>query len=235
MTKSLNIPIPAEAFRRPRLVFKNRSARRSRVGGAKADLTLVASGALPEESSAETLPPLPCSEPAAAANDGGPVSLRTGAEQAALSQAVLLDWLGSQPVAFQRVYVDVCGGVIAAVWLSMALSLLDGKGREQVDAQGVFRFTMPSKLCEAQTGLTDAEQRRARQQLINAQLLYVQGRKGGRNTPVFALDLHRLTAHLLQHSEGLAQLLEQQQMANQPKADPETLERRARARSAHSA
>lgn len=235
MSKSLNIPIPTAAFRRPRLVFKNRSARRGRAGSAKPELTLVASNPVAEESTVETLPPLPCVEPVDDGNSGGQVSSRTGVEQAALSQAVLLDWLGSQPVAFHRVYVDVCGSVIAAVWLSMALSLLDGKGREDVDPQGVFRFTMSSKLCEAQTGLTDAEQRRARHQLIKAQLLSEPGCKGGRNTPVFALDLPSLTNRLLQRSEGLAQLLEQQHIAHQPKVDPETLERRAKSRSARSA
>ena len=40
-----------------------------------------------------------------------------------LHEAYLLELLGRRPVVFHRVYVDIAGGVLPAIWLGHALEL----------------------------------------------------------------------------------------------------------------
>lgn len=223
MSQSLNIPVPESAYRQPRLVLKNRRSRRNR-NQARPELSLVASVSVPQAD----LDVVPAASPAEQIQ--APAMATTSLANHHLSQAVLLDWLGSQPVAFHRVYVDVCGSVTAAVWLSMVLSLLDGPGKKQVDAQGIFHFNLVPSHCEAMTGLTDREQRKAQRQLQDAQLLTVEGKKPGKPQLGFALDMNRLTQHLLNHSEALAQLLQHNASKADRQLDVDVLERRAQAR-----
>ena len=225
MPPSLNIPVPVSAYRQPRLVLKNRTARRSR-GRAAAELTVVG-GTNGNSTEPSPLPIRPSTMPAGFGMPSAPSSISSH-----LSQAVLLDWLGSQSVSFHRIYVDVCGSVTAAVWLSMVMSLLDGQGKAQLDQHGVFRFKLTAKACEEQTGLTEAEQRKAQRQLIERQLLSVERRKAGQPTPVFSLDMNALTQRVLTHSEGLAELLKRSDSAPEPQIDTSVLERRALARAA---
>lgn len=221
MPQTLNIPVPTAAYRQPKLVLKNRRARRSR-SLVKTELTVVGGTSSPPIE----LPPLPMTT--SGTDQVSAVQTDVLADNHHLSQAVLLDWLGSQPVAFHRIYVDVCGSVTAAVWLSMVLSLLDGEGKKQVDAQGVFRFTLSPKACEIHTGLTDAEQRKARGQLVDCDLLKLDGKKSG--TTIFALDMNKLTQRLLSHSAGLAELVKNATSSGASQLDVHTLERRAQAR-----
>lgn len=227
MPQTLNIPVPESAYRQPRLVLKNRRARRRSM--VKPELTLVVT-----QAPAQELPPLPMAPiavpmTAPGTTDKAAASLATtGLSNHHLSQAVLLDWLGSQPVAFHRVYVDVCGSVTAAVWLSLVLSLLDSQGKKLVDAQGIFRFALSASQCEAQTGLTYREQRKAQRQLIECQLLADEGKQPGQTVSMFALDMNALTQRLLAHSAGLAELI--QQASPTTDVDVASLERRAQAR-----
>jgi hypothetical protein len=214
MPQPLNIPVPESAYRQPRPVLKNRRARRRSM--VRPELTLVTS-----EACAPELSPIPTEQDAASLST-------TSLTNHYLSQAVLLDWLGSQPVAFHRVYVDVCGSVNAAVWLSLVLSLLDGHGKKRVDAQGIFRFGLSTSQCEAQTGLTYAEQRKAQRQLVKSQLLALERKQTSHASPRFALDMNALTRLLLSRSSGLADLI--QQNAPGSSVDVATLERRAQAR-----
>ena len=225
MAQSLNIPVPTSAYRQPRRVLKNRSARRNRVQ-ARPELTLVAPASVAHPQAG----PVAVAPAATSEQSQTPGMATTSLANHHLSQAVLLDWLGSQPVAFHRVYVDVCGSVTAAVWLSMVLSLLDGPGKRQVDAQGIFRFSLALSHCEAMTGLTEREQRKAQRQLQDVQLLTVEGKKPGKPQPGFALDMNRLTQHLLNHSEALAQLLQHNDTKADRPLDVDALERRAQAR-----
>lgn len=214
MPQPLNIPVPESAYRQIRPVLKNRRARRRSM--VRPELTLVTNEACSLE-----LPPVSTEQGAAAL-------VTTSLTNHYLSQAVLLDWLGSQPVAFHRIYVDVCGSVTAAVWLSLVLSLLDGQGKKRVDAQGIFRFGLSTSQCEAQTGLTYAEQRKAQRRLVESQLLALERKQASHATPSFALDMNALTRLLLSRSSGLADLI--QQNVPNSSVDVVTLERRAQAR-----
>jgi hypothetical protein len=226
MTQSLNIPIPASAYRQPKLVLKNRRSRRNRIQ-AKPELSLV-NNAQALTPPPVALPTLPHTQPVLANSS---IDLPEHSKNH-LSQAVLLDWLGSQPVAFHRIYVDICGSVNAAVWLSLVLSLLDGKGKELVDAHSTFRFPLSSVFCEAHTGLTDAEQRKAQRALVTNGLLKSSPKRSGSAGMTFELDLNLLTQRLLTHSEGLAALIQTNSDA-EPKLNVLDLERRAQARASN--
>jgi hypothetical protein len=178
---------------------------------------------------AQELPALPSLSASGTGQQDAPPLATTDMSNHHLSQAVLLDWLGSQPVAFHRVYVDICGSVTAAVWLSLVLSLLDSQGKKLVDAQGIFRFALSSSQCEAQTGLTYREQRKAQRQLVDCELLTLEGKPAGQAAaPMFALDMNALTQRLLSHSAGLAELIQHNAPAGE--VDVASLERRAQAR-----
>jgi hypothetical protein len=114
------------------------------------------------------------------------------------------------------------------VWLSLVLSLLDSQGKKLVDSQGIFRFALSASQCEAQTGLTYREQRKAQRQLIECQLLADEGKQSGQTVSMFALDMNALTQRLLSHSAGLAELI--QQASPTTDVDVASLERRAQAR-----
>lgn len=232
MEQNLNIPVPAAAYRQPRLVLKNRRARRNR-SLFKPDLNLVG-GTQSTRSDAsieadQDLVDVPPNMPPQDLDPGTTVEASTEQANIHLSQAVLLDWLGSQPVAFHRHYVDISGSVTAAVWLSLVLSLLDGRGKDQVNEQGVFSFRLSSKACEAQTGLTDAEQRKAHRQLTNGGVLKVVRVKSVNQGLSFELDMNVLTQRLLAHSEGMAALIQRNE-AFTPQLDVAALERQAKLR-----
>jgi hypothetical protein len=120
----------------------------------------------------------------------------------ALVHAVLLDWLGQQPVAFSRVFVDITGGVLAALWLSNLLALVQAQHGQLDPTTGVFAFMLTAKECQAQTGLSEREQSRARAQLTALGLLAAPGGKASRSR--LCLSLQRLAELMLQHSRPTA-------------------------------
>lgn len=239
--------LPPQGQDRPSL--QNRRQRRSKV--VRPDFSPVAQSArkaslgvtsrqptdLPHLASAAMSSAMPPQLASAQALGGQEVRPDMPLTDAHLTQAVLLDWLGQQPIAFHRIYVDISGSVTAAVWLSMVLANMAGCPAEQTDEKGVHRFTLSTVLCEAETGLTEAEQRKAHRQLDQAGVLkasYPRKQAGGANAakpPSFELDLRRLTALLLARSEGLAEMV-RQSVAMAPGMDIQALERQAKERAA---
>ena len=224
---TLNLPISIASYGRERMALKNRRQRRSNV--VRPDFTS-------PDSATSAWPELPALPSAVSADEGGDsVALRMG--DSSLTQAVLLDWLGQQPIAFHRIYVDISGSVTAAVWLSMVLAHMASGDSDQIDAQGVYRFKLASTHCEAETGLTDAEQRRAHRQLVKAGILsvsYPNKNELHPNTtpsPTFQLDLRKLTSLLLLRSEGLADMF-RASASRAPALDVQALERLAQKRAA---
>lgn len=223
----MNLPISIDSYVRDRPALKNRRQRRAKV--IRPDFT----SSTPSPSA---WPELPGTTNAAPGGEGADAAvLRMG--DSSLTQAVLLDWLGQQPIAFHRIYVDISGSVTAAVWLSMVLSHMASGPSDQINAQGIHSFTLARTQCEAETGLTEAEQRKAHRQLVKAGILsvsYPNKNKVHPNrtpSPSFQLDLRKLTALLLTRSEGLADML-RASAASTPALDVQALERNALERAA---
>ena len=129
---ALNLPITISTYVQERPVFKNRRQRRAKV--VRPDFTPVSWGgriagqAVDAPTALPTLPSFPSPV------EEGVDALRLA--DSSLTQAILLDWLGQQPIAFHRIYVDISGSVTAAVWLSLVLSRMSGISSEQIGATG---------------------------------------------------------------------------------------------------
>lgn len=238
---ALNIPISISTYGQERPVLKNRRQRRAKVVRPEfAPLSReagVRSNEAPRglQSSPSALPSLPTLPTSTKTPPSADESEAMQLADSSLTQAVLLDWLGQQPIAFHRIYVDISGSVTAAVWLSMVLSRMASGPSEQIDASGLHRFTLAKTQCEAETGLTEAEQRKAHKQLAKAGILSVSYPKknekhpGKTASPSFELDLRKLTALLLARSEGLAEMV-RSSAATAPSLDVQALERQAQER-----
>lgn len=124
-----------------------------------------------------------------------------------LGQAALLEWLGQSPIAFHRVYVDIAGGVLPALWLSSAMSRVARAHASAFEDNGDFVFAMSAADCEMETGITRAQQAGCRRHLIGRGLLSEQAEQ--RKTIVYRLHLDRIARGLLQQAGPLAQQLEQ--------------------------
>lgn len=233
---ALNLPISISTYVQERPVLKNRRQRRAKGvrpdfipvswNGRIADLAADASSTLP------ALPSLPNASSTTRAEEGRDASLLA---DSSLTQAILLDWLGQQPIAFHRIYVDISGSVTAAVWLSLVLSRMSGITSEQIGATGIHNFTLARTQCEVETGLTETEQRKAHRQLVKVGVLSVSYPKKNEThpsrtpSPTFKLDLRKLTSLLLARSEGLAEMV-RHSAALAPSLDVQALERQAQAR-----
>ncbi len=77
--------------------------------------------------------------------------------------SAVLDLFGQNAVAFHRSFVDIAGGVVGALWLSHAISILARR------EEGAFFLSQAD--CQAATGLTRREQETARQRLRSAGIL----------------------------------------------------------------
>ena len=66
-----------------------------------------------------------------------------------LGQAAMLQWLGQPPIAFQRAYVDIAGGVLPALWLSSAMNRVARASASDFESNGDYVFAMPVKLKQA--------------------------------------------------------------------------------------
>jgi hypothetical protein len=151
--------------------------------------------------------------------------------------AVLLDWLGQQPVAFSRVFVDITGSVLSALWLSHVLNLVQFQAGQLDSASGEFIFELTAQACHEATGLTEREQTRSRTSLMELGLLgrpkaqpggpAKARRKAGQadtgprwSARAWSLNLGRLAELLLEHSRPLAQtLVHERTLAEQLLAD----------------
>lgn len=139
-----------------------------------------------------------------------------------LTQAVLLNWLGQQPVTFHRLYVDITGNVLSALWVSHILSYL-AKDTNAVNSDGVFSFEVIYSNCTSETGLSALEQRKCQQTLESLDLLVVES--SNRSRVKCHLRLQRLAELMLEHSTKLGQSIAQQ--TNAP--DPDVLDAKSRA------
>ncbi|MCR6480966.1 hypothetical protein NU688_32750 [Variovorax sp. ZS18.2.2] len=96
-------------------------------------------------------------------------------DEQALNEAVLLNWLGQQPVVYHRIYVDITGGVVAAVWLSHVIDRLPMIGRDSQVTSGMSAdpgnadFDLSDSDCEEATGIS------AEQQVLCRKLLAARG------------------------------------------------------------
>lgn len=237
MPASMTLPISQSAYDQNRRDLKNRSQRRAKVVRADmAPMNWVAHAASKTPIARKALPELPAL-PSASKKESVANSDAVALANSSLTQAVLLDWLGQQPIAFHRIYVDITGSVTAAVWLSFALSRIANlaEGSVAVDASGIYQFTLARTHCQAETGLIDSEQRKAHQQLVKAGVMTVNYPKkeethpNATPSPEFKLDLRRLTTLLLARSEGLAEMVRQTVTAP-TQLDVQILEMRAQSR-----
>ena len=229
---ALNLPITISTYVQERPVLKNRRQRRAKV--VRPDFTPVSWSGRIDGQAVDAPTALPALPSFPSPVEEGVDALRLA--DSSLTQAILLDWLGQQPIAFHRIYVDISGSVTAAVWLSLVLSRMSGISSEQIGATGIHNFTLARTQCEAETGLTESEQRKAHRQLVKAGVLSVSYSKKNEThpnrtpSPTFKLDLRKLTALLLARSEGLAEMV-RHSAALAPTLDVKALERQAQARS----
>ena len=125
-----------------------------------------------------------------------------------LGQAAMLQWLGQPPIAFQRAYVDIAGGVLPALWLSSAMNRVARASASDFESNGDYVFAMSAAACEAETGISRAQQVSCRRQLIRQGLLSEQAMQ--RKTTVYRLHLNQIARQLLEQAGPLAERLHQQ-------------------------
>lgn len=128
-------------------------------------------------------------------------------DRALLEQAVMLNWLGQQPVSFHRSYVDVTGNVVAALWLSYAMDKMTQASTGILDSNGDLVFAMTGKECEQDTGITLSQQVTCRRLLIKQGLLTEEGSPG--RTVRYRIRVDRLVQRLLLAAKPMAVALSQ--------------------------
>jgi hypothetical protein len=249
---AMNLPISIATYGQERTVLKNRRQRRAKVlrpdftpagrqGRTQDEIEFVPAALLsfntPKAAPATKRPAMPTlpSLPSSGAKGTHATYEASVLAESSLTQAILLDWLGQQPVAFHRVYVDISGSVSAAVWLSMALSRMTSADTQGIDVNGIYQFTLATAQCKVETGLTQLEQHKAHRQLSKVGILsfsYPDKNEENPNatpSPSFKLDLERLTALVLSQSEGMAEMV-RRSGAQAPSVDVQALERQAQER-----
>lgn len=140
-----------------------------------------------------------------AANEGGQGI--DAVDSSVLRKAALLELLGRKPVTFQRIYADIAGGVLAAVWLGRALELAGESSDAALGHEGGV-FSMTTRECEEATGLTPSQQATCRRKLIAAGLVSPLERCG--RVPRYLLHRDVLAQRLLVAAEPLARQIQGQ-------------------------
>lgn len=123
-----------------------------------------------------------------------------------LGQAALLDWLGQAPIAFHRVYVDLTGGVLPALWLSSAMDRVASAHATSFEANGDFVFSMSAHECESVTGISRSQQVSCRKALVELGLISEHAQQ--RKTTIYRLHLDRIARGLLTQAAPLAEQLQ---------------------------
>lgn len=133
-------------------------------------------------------------------------------EDAMLEEARFLHWFGQETIAFNRGYVGITGNVVSALWLCFVLERLHEEVRTGracvVDEHYQFRLT--SADCEAETGITRAQQAGCRAQLEALGLLKVEGVRG--KVACYTVNLRRLREIMTEQSRPLLAALQQARM-----------------------
>jgi len=160
-----------------------------------------------------------------ASNEADPFKL----DSAMVTSAVLLDWLGQQPITFHRVFVDITGNVISAIWLTYALSSLTSDVRSAMDDQGLYQFNFSTEGCSSQTGLTALEQKKCILNLQQLGLVIKTSARAQRGQVRISINLQGLANQMLEHSKSLA-LAMHQQGAFDKQVDVNLLQARSNAR-----
>lgn len=124
----------------------------------------------------------------------------------ALGQAALLEWLGQTPISFHRVYVDIAGGVLPALWLSCAMARVARASAAEFEPNGDFVFTMSSSDCERETGISRGQQAGCRRHLIAQGLISELAEQ--RRATRYRLHLDRIARRLLIQAGPLAESLQ---------------------------
>ncbi len=107
-----------------------------------------------------------------------------------IDPALILEIFGQTPVVFHRLYVDVTGDILAALWLSYAVYYL-AELVADVDEGWLGRS---QEMWQSDTGMSRREQERARRRLRDLGLISERRRP---NAPMqFRVDFDRLFAGL---------------------------------------
>ena len=109
---------------------------------------------------------------------------------APIDPALLLEIHGQSPIVFHRIYVDVTGDILAALWLSYAVYYVT-EGIT-VSRDGWWSRSQPQ--WSADTGMSRREQERARRCL--RRLALIEERRQPNAPMLFRLDFERLYALL---------------------------------------
>ena len=109
---------------------------------------------------------------------------------APIDPALLLEIHGQSPIVFHRIYVDVTGDILAALWLSYAVYYVT-EGIT-VSRDGWWSRSQPQ--WSADTGMSRREQERARRCL--RRLALIEERREPNAPMLFRLDFERLYALL---------------------------------------
>lgn len=148
--------------------------------------------------------------------------LQSAADVPLLGQAMLLDVMGQAPVVFHRVYVDITGNVLTALWLSHAMQKLtqaEIAGQQPVDEHGEFVFAASEHEFEQETALTKAQQSLARNALQRLGLL-INVQRSRQQVMVYRLNIAVLIDRLLASAQRTARALEMQEQERQAQEVP---------------
>jgi hypothetical protein len=121
-------------------------------------------------------------------------------------QAVFLDIFGQAPVGFHRVFVDITGSVVSALWLSHTVCLISqilqsssAPGNAQTPSD--IWFSMSMEECTTVTGLSRREQESARESLRDMGMLF-ERRSGFGSNKQYRLEFSVLANRLRKQSSA---------------------------------
>ncbi|MBT0960216.1 hypothetical protein [Denitromonas iodatirespirans] len=103
-----------------------------------------------------------------------------------IDPALVLEVFGQSPIVFHRIYVDVTGDILAALWLSYAVYYLN----EYPEAAEAGWLARSQDDWHADTGMSRREQERARRRL--RELGLIQERRRPNASMQFQVDYERL-------------------------------------------
>lgn len=148
-----------------------------------------------------------------AANQHESGSAAAGDMSQTLREASLLELLGRRPVIFHRVYVDIAGGVLPAIWLGHALDLARESNEVLPEGDEGYTdpdpvFTLSARDCEEATGLTHSQQVTCVRKLVAAGFVSLLPRQG--RVSMYRLHRDAVSQQLLAAAEPLARRLQRQ-------------------------
>lgn len=130
-----------------------------------------------------------------------------------LAQAALLNLMGQTPISFHRLYVDITGNVVTALWLSSMLERV-AQARPEDFQDDDYVFHLSAMQCHQLTGITASQQRTCRRDLIALGMLSEQTGPG--RVPEYRLHMNVVADAILNASASLATSLEKSQQHQAP-------------------